>query len=216
MGRPHSRGEHRHRLRSGGLRNIRPPGNTQGAVPCVHARSTARLVGRSGDAGEAVCTKRLRSLKIPPPKPQGPNRLERRSCSSARPGRCSFSLCWQAFGFGPARPTRSAPPAGDQNGFLWEAGAGVGAYYHGRSDPLDLSGLAASLAVAVEPPDRPRRCHREGPAGEAAEPMRLRGPARRSRGRKKKLDARRGFEPRLTESESVVLPLDDRAVRAAK
>ena len=29
------------------------------------------------------------------------------------------------------------------------------------------------------------------------------------------LDARRGFEPRLTESESVVLPLDDRAARAA-
>ena len=29
----------------------------------------------------------------------------------------------------------------------------------------------------------------------------------------KKLDARRGFEPRLTVSETVVLPLDDRAIR---
>ena len=31
-----------------------------------------------------------------------------------------------------------------------------------------------------------------------------------------KLDARRGFEPRLTESESVVLPLDDRALLPAR
>ena len=30
------------------------------------------------------------------------------------------------------------------------------------------------------------------------------------------LDARRGFEPRLTESESVVLPLDDRAARGVR
>jgi hypothetical protein len=29
--------------------------------------------------------------------------------------------------------------------------------------------------------------------------------------RDREMDARRGFEPRLTESESVVLPLDDRA-----
>ena len=33
---------------------------------------------------------------------------------------------------------------------------------------------------------------------------------------RERLDARRGFEPRLTESESGVLPLDDRAARAAR
>ena len=32
----------------------------------------------------------------------------------------------------------------------------------------------------------------------------------------RKMDAPRGFEPRLTESESVVLPLDDGAERGAK
>lgn len=38
----------------------------------------------------------------------------------------------------------------------------------------------------------------------------------RDRDGEEALDARRGFEPRLTESESVVLPLDDRAPEAGR
>lgn len=40
------RGEHRHSaIRSGGLRNTKPLGNTRGAVPCVLARSTVPIGG---------------------------------------------------------------------------------------------------------------------------------------------------------------------------
>jgi hypothetical protein len=102
-----TRGEHRHRLRSGGLRNTRPSGNTQGAVPCVHARSTARLVGRSGDAGEAVCRTRVTRL---PTKRDFPNPPGPRSCLSGWPGRCSSSRSSQLCGSGPGAPINTPLP----------------------------------------------------------------------------------------------------------
>ena len=203
-----TRGEHRHRLRSGGLRNTRPSGNTQGAVPCVHARSTARLVGRSGDAGEAVCKTRLKSRS---PKQDATDPLGLKSCSSGRPGPCSSSRSSPRSGSGPEAPIR-IPLSPPLSRMASSARRGRGPERRTTGVPAPIISLASRFLL-LSLWSRETGLDLVVARGPAAKQASL-----RSNGlveERKEVDARRGLEPRLTESESAVLPLDDRAVSAA-